>query len=378
VTTPIYASVAYHYDRTEDLDAIFGGTREGYVYQRYGNPTVSAFERAVAALEGGETVPDAAGLAFGSGMAAIHTALLGCGIRAGTSAVVARDVYGATYAMFDQLFASQGVRVQFVDVTDLDQVRTACNELEPTVLVVETISNPLLKVADLPALAKIAHAQGTALVVDNTFATPYLCRPLEMGADVVVHSATKYLGGHGDALGGVVVTSVERRKAMHEALKITGGNLGPHEAWLLLRGIKTLPLRVRQQCASALEVANGLALMAKVSGVVYPGRHTHPQHQTATRMLGGRGYGAMVAFELRNGGRTEVFRFFEALKLIQPATTLGDVYSLVLYPAHSSHRALSVEQRAQVGIGEGLVRLSVGIEAAQDILADIRQALESV
>ena len=373
VVTPIYPSIAYTYDDTDDLDAIFDGTREGYVYQRYGNPTTHALEQAVATLEGGE-----AALAFGSGMAALHGALLGLGVQAGSTAVVARDVYGATYAMFGKLFASQGVKTRFVDITNLAQVEAACQELQPVVVVAETVSNPLLKIADLAALAQIAHAVGAALVVDNTFATPYLCRPLSLGADVVVHSATKYIGGHGDALGGVVVTSDERRAVMYEVIKTTGGNLGPFEAWLLLRGLKTLPLRMRQHNANALEIANGLARLPKIARVIYPGRHDHPQHSLCTRLFGGQGYGGMVAFELRNAGQAEVFRFFEALQLVQPATTLGDVYSLMLYPAHSSHRALSAEERAEVGIGDGLVRLSTGIEAAQDILADIQQALEAL
>jgi cystathionine beta-lyase/cystathionine gamma-synthase len=325
----------------------------------------------VATLEGGETA-----LAFGSGMAALHGALLGLGVRAGSTAVVARDVYGATYAMFSKLFAAQAVKTRFVDITDLAQVEEACRELKPVVVLAETVSNPLLRIADVAALAHTAHEVGAALVVDNTFATPYLCRPLALGADVVVHSATKYIGGHSDALGGVVVTSAERRAAMYEVLKTTGGNLGPFEAWLLLRGIKTLPLRMRQHNANALQLANGLARMPKIARVIYPGRHDHPQHSLCTRLFGGRGYGGMVAFELRNAGQPEVFRFFEALQLVQPATTLGDVYSLVLYPAHSSHRALSAEERAEVGIGDGLVRLSAGIEAAEDILADIKQALE--
>jgi cystathionine beta-lyase/cystathionine gamma-synthase len=278
--------------------------------------------------------------------------------------------------MFSKLFAAQGVETRFVDSTDLAQVEAACEELEPVVVLVETISNPLLKVADLAALAQVAHGVGAALVVDNTFATPYLCRPLSLGADVVVHSTTKYVGGHSDALGGVVITSVERRREMHEVIKTTGGNLGPFEAWLLLRGLKTLPLRMRQHNENALYVANGLARLPKVAHVIYPGRHDHPQHSLCTRLFGGKGYGGMVAFELRNAGRAEVFRFFEALQLVQPATTLGDVYSLALYPAHSSHRALSAEKRAEIGIGDNLVRLSVGIEAADDILADIKQALE--
>jgi len=373
VVTPVYPSVGYLYDDMRDLDAIFGGTREGYVYTRYGSPTVTAFESAIAVLEEGE-----AALAFGSGMAAIHAALLGLGVRAGSAAVVARDVYGATHALFSQLLASQGVTVGFVDIADVEEVDAACAELEPVVLFAETVSNPLLKVADVPALARIAHAHGAILMVDNTFATPYLCRPLTMGVDVVIHSATKYIGGHGDALGGVVVTSAERREAIYQVLKITGGNLGPQEAWLLMRGVKTLPLRMRQHCANALQVANALARMARIARVIYPGRHDHPQHSLATRLFSGRGYGGMIAFELHNADQAKVFCLFEALKLCLPATTLGDVYSLVLYPAHSSHRALTSEERATVGIGDGLVRMSVGIEAAEDILADVKQALETI
>jgi cystathionine beta-lyase/cystathionine gamma-synthase len=284
-------------------------------------------------------------------------------------------VYGATYALFNRLLATQGVQVCWVDIADLETVEALCAERKPAVLYVETVSNPLLKVADLPSLVRIAHAHGAALVVDNTFASPYLCRPLTMGADVVLHSATKYIGGHGDALGGA---SAERREAIYQVLKITGANLGPQEAWLLLRGIKTLPLRMREHCANALQVADGLARMGGISRVIYPGRHDHPQHSLATRLFGGRGYGGMVAFELRGAGQSRVFRFFEALELVLPATTLGDVYSLVLYPAHSSHRALTAEERAVVGIGEGLVRMSVGIEGAEDILADIKQALEAM
>jgi cystathionine gamma-synthase/methionine-gamma-lyase len=265
-----------------------------------------------------------------------------------------------------------------VDVADLVEVEAACAELKPVALFSETVSNPLLKVADIPALSRIARAHGAATVVDNTFATPYLCRPLTQGADVVIHSATKYIGGHGDALGGVVVTSAERREAIYQVLKMTGGNLGPQEAWLLMRGVKTLPLRMRQHCANALQVANALARMAGIGRVLYPGRHDHRQHSLATRLFGGRGYGGMVAFELRNADQAKVFRFFEALELCLPATTLGDVYSLVLYPAHSSHRALTAEERATVGIGEGLVRMSVGIEDAEDILADVRRALDTI
>ncbi len=370
--TPIYPASSFIYDDMDDLDAIFGGTRQGYVYARYGNPTVRAFENAVAALEKAESA-----LAFGSGMAAIHATLLGLGLGAGSSAVVAQDVYGATFALFAKLFAGQGVTTRFVDAADLEAVKAACAELSPRLLFVETISNPLLKIADIPKLADIAHRCGAALVVDNTFATPYLCQPLTIGADVVIHSATKYIGGHGDALGGVVAASAERIAPIYETLKITGGNLAPQEAWKLLRGLKTLPLRMERHCANALRVANGLRGIGGILQIIYPGRPNHPQQRLATRLFG-KGYGGMIAFELRNGSQDKVFRFFEALRLCLPATTLGDVYSLVLYPAHSSHRALTAQQRAQIGIGDGLVRLSVGIEAPDDILADIRQAIETV
>ncbi|MFQ6101849.1 MAG: trans-sulfuration enzyme family protein [Anaerolineae bacterium] len=371
--TPVHPSVTYQYEQMEDLDAVFAGTRQGYVYARYGNPTVSALEEAVAALEEGETA-----LAFASGMAAIHAALLATGARTGSAVVAAQDIYGATYALLDQLMRSQGVTTRFVDVADLEAVDATCAELKPVALLVETISNPLLKVADLPTLADVAHRHGAALLVDNTFATPCLVRPLNLGADIVVHSATKYLGGHGDVLGGVVVTSEARRVDLFEVLKVTGGNLGPQEAWLVLRGIKTLPLRFRQHCENALAVARWLETHPKVSQVNYPGLPSHPQHELARRLFQGQGYGGVVSFDLARADQAHVFRFFERLRLCQPATTLGDVYTLVLYPAHSSHRALTPEERACIGIGDGLVRISVGIEAVEDILDDLEQALDTL
>lgn len=373
VATPIYHSAAYVYDDMEALDAIFAGVRQGPVYARYGNPTLTALETAVAALEGGE-----AALAYASGMAAIHGALLAAGARAGAAVVAAQDVYGATFALLSRVLATQGVTVRFADATDAGAVAAAVAETRPAALICETISNPLLKLADLPRLAEIAHAAGAAFIVDNTFASPYLCRPLRHGADYVVHSATKYLGGHGDVLGGVVVASAERRAALNELNKLVGGNLGPQEAWLVLRGLKTLPLRLQRQCASAAQIARWLADHPRVAAVNYPGLATHPQHALATRLLERGAFGAMISFDLRDGSREAVFRFMAALKLVLPATTLGDVYSLVLYPAGSSHRALDAETRRRIGIGDGLVRLSVGIEDPDDIIADLEQALQRV
>jgi cystathionine beta-lyase/cystathionine gamma-synthase len=372
VSTPIQHSVGYLYDDMVDLDGIFGGEQAGYVYPRYGSPTVSAFEQAIAELEEAEDA-----VAFASGMGAIHAALLGAGVSAGKAVVAATDVYGATYALLERTFTDLGVRVRFVNITDLDQVAQAVAEERPVVLLCEIISNPLMKVADVPSLAEMAHAAGAFLIVDNTFATPYLFRPLEHGADYAVHSATKYLAGHGDVMAGVVACSSQRGLDLRERQKLLGANLGPQEAWLALRGLKTLPLRMRQHCANAQAVAEWLAGHAAVDQVNYPGLPDHPQHAIAARLFDGHGFGGMLSFDLRDAGQPEVFAFMEALDLVLPATTLGDVYSLTLYPAHSSHRQVAPEVRAQIGIGDGLVRLSVGIEQAEDVIADLAQALAS-
>jgi cystathionine gamma-synthase/methionine-gamma-lyase len=371
VSSPLYPSVGYTYPSMERLDAVLGAEEPGYVYSaRYGNPTVAAFETAVADLEGG-----AAAHAFASGMAAMHAALLAVGVAGGAHVVAAADVYGATYTLLSRHFRAMGATVHLVDVSDLAAVETALARHRPVALVVETISNPLLKVADLPALGRLARAQKTPLIVDNTFASPYLCRPLAHGATLVVHSATKYLAGHGDVMAGVVVGDAAQRGRLVDIAKLLGGTLGPFEAWLALRGLKTLPLRLRQQCAGALEVAGWLAAQPAVARVYFPGLPAHASHAVARRLLGADRWGGMVAFELRAGERAAAFRFMERLQLIQPATTLGDIYSLILHPATSSHRSLTAEARAGLGISEGLVRLSVGIEEPADIIEDLRQAL---
>jgi cystathionine gamma-synthase/methionine-gamma-lyase len=373
VSTPIHPSVGYLYDDMADLDAVFGGEKDGYVYLRYGSPTVGAFEQAVATLEGA-----ADAVAFASGMAAVHAALLSAGLRAGASVVAAADLYGATYALLEKTFTTLGIHVRFVDITDVAQVAKAVSAERPAAVLCEIISNPLMKVADVPALALLAHDAGAALIVDNTFATPYLVRPLEHGADYVVHSATKYLGGHGDLMAGVVACSQQRGHDLRERQKLIGANLGPQEGWLALRGLKTLPLRMRQHCANAQRVAEWLSGHPTVHRVNYPGLPNHPQHAVAARLFAGRGFGGMLSFDLRDAGQAEVFSFMQALQLVLPATTLGDVYSLTLYPAHSSHRLVAPEARAAIGIGDGLVRLSVGIEDPEDIVADLAQALDHI
>jgi cystathionine beta-lyase/cystathionine gamma-synthase len=373
VATPIHPTVGYLYDSMDDLDAVFATTREGYVYPRYGSPTVAAFEAVMAELEAGESAH-----AFASGMGAIHAALLAAGVRAGTTVVAALDLYGATYMLLNRLFAGLGAIVHFVDVTDLTAVEAVLDKARPAALVVETLSNPLLKVADLPALGDLARSYDTQLLVDNTFASPYLCNPLVYGADFVIHSATKFIGGHGDVMAGVVVTSSENRRTLYELNKLVGGVLGPFEAWLSLRGTKTLPLRVRQQCVNAGRIADWLSQHHQVSHVNYPGLAGHPQRALAGRLFDERGFGGVLSFEISDADKATVFRFMEALDLCLPATTLGDIYTLVLHPATSSHRSLSPEEREQVGIGESLVRLSAGIEEAADIIVDLDQALAAL
>jgi cystathionine beta-lyase/cystathionine gamma-synthase len=373
VSTPIWPSVGYLYENMDDMDAVFAGTKEGFVYPRYASPTVSAFEQAVASLEAAEAVQ-----AYGTGMAAIHAALLVAGARAGASVVAAMDVYGATFSMLRGLFTTLGVTVRLVDATDLAAVETAIIETHPALLIVETISNPLLKIANVPALAKITRAHNVALLVDNTFASPFLFCPLQHGADYVIHSATKYLAGHGDVMAGVVATSNENKKKLYELNKLVGGMLGPFEAWLALRGLKTLPLRMRQQCQNAQQIAEWLSRQPRIARVNYPGLTSHPQHALTAQLFENRGFGGMLSFEIDGADKTTIFRFMEALQLCLPATTLGDVYSLVLHPATSSHRTLTPAERAQVGIPDGLVRLSAGIEDVQDILADLEQALAKI
>lgn len=373
VVGPIHPTVGYVYESMDDLDAVLGTTKDGYVYPRYGSPTVAAFETAVADLEAGE-----AAYAFASGMAAIHVALLAAGVRQGAAVVAAMDLYGATYTMLRRLFAEMGVSVRLVNVTDLAAVQAALAETRPVILVAETISNPLLKVADVPALVDLAHRCGAQALIDNTFASPYLCHPRTYGADWVMHSVTKFIAGHGDVLAGVIVTSSEDRRKMYELNKMIGSTLGPFEAWLAMRGLKTLPLRMRQQCANALRVAEWLAAHKKIARVNYPGLPTHPQHELARRQFRDRGFGAVLSFEIAGADKATAFRFMDALDLCLPATTLGDIYTIVLHPASSSHRALTPAERAEVGIGDGLVRLSAGIEEADDIMADLERALAAV
>jgi len=368
-STPIYNATGFAMPSFDALDEVFAGTRPGFYYTRDGNPTVRAFEVAVAALEGAPLAG-----AFSSGMAAIHAAILAAGLQPGDTILATRDCYGLTRVLLTTHFAELGIRTAFVDMTDLPAVERGLAE-RPGALYLETISNPLVKVFDLPALVRMARAAGARTLVDNTFASPYLLRPLEHGADLVVHSATKYLGGHGDVTGGTVAAGdAATGRRLHHLAKLLGAVLGPNEAWLCHRGLKTLPLRMARQCENALEVARWLEGHPAIARVYYPGLRSHPQHVLAKRLLGAH-YGAIVAFDLRDACREAVRAFMDVLRLIVPAPTLGDLRTLTLYPAQASHRGLTPEQRGEVGIGDGLIRLSIGIEEPADLVADLDQAL---
>ncbi len=370
VSTPIYNASTYVYPSMEELDAVFARKKEGYVYTRYGNPTNRALEEAVAILEGGE-----AAYTFSSGMAAVHAVLLSTGLKKGDHVVASHDVYGATYLLLNSLFRDLGIRPHFVDISNLELVKDTVENQSPKALLFEIISNPLLKVANVPEIIAIGHDVNANVIVDSTFTTPYMIKPLKYNADYVIHSSTKYIGGHADVLGGVAICSRERREKLYELTKLLGANMGPNEAFLTLRGLKTLPLRMAHHCKNALKVAEYLSEAPKIHNVIYPGLKSHPQHEMASKLFREGCYGGVISFEIENAGRKEIFGFFEHLKIVVPATSLGDIYSLIMYPAHSSHRGLTREERHRIGISDSLVRLSVGIEDPDDIVADLEQAL---
>ena len=368
---PIYASSTFLSADAQSLDDVLGGTRAGYVYARYGNPTVTALENAVNALEGA-----AATVAFGSGMAALHAALLLCELEPGSVVLAGTDLYGASHTLLATLLGQFDVRTRFVDVTDHEAFAQALQETPtPRAALFETVSNPLMKVADLPYLCAQARAAGTLTVVDSTFTPPPLAQPLAHGADIVIHSATKYFGGHGDVVGGLVsVADPAREATLRQISKLAGSVLGPFEAFLINRGVKTLTVRLRQQCENAAALAEWLEAHPGIERVYYPGLAGHPQHEVANKVLRQPYPGAMLAFSIAGAEQADIFALFDALKLVLPATTLGDVYTEVSYPMMSSHREWSPAQRRRSGITPGLVRVSVGIEDIEDIIEDFRQA----
>ena len=342
-----------------------GGLRGGYEYSRSANPTRTALEQCVAALEGG-----ARGLAFASGLAAEDT-LLRTVCRPGDHVVVLDDAYGGTYRLFARVLHEWGVRFDPVDLSDLDAVRTAVRPGDTKVVWVETPTNPLLAIADIAALASVAHEHAALVVVDNTFASPYLQQPLGLGADVVVHSTTKYMGGHSDVVGGVLVAAdAELGERLAFAQNAMGPVAGPFDSWLVLRGLKTLAVRMDRHCANAERVADLLRGHPRVSEVLYPGLPEHPGHEVAAKQM--RGYGGMVSFRVR-GGVAAALEVCNRARLFTLAESLGGVESLIEHPGRMTHASAA---GSPLEVPEDLVRLSVGLETVDDLLADLTQALD--
>ena len=365
----IYMTSGYVYGSAEEAESAFANDGSRFVYSRYANPTVSMFEERLRLIEGAEVCR-----ATGSGMAAVFAALASV-LRQGDRLVASRALFGSCLHIVKQILPRYGVETEVVDGRDLDAWRRALSR--PTRLVFcETPSNPTLELVDLEAVAKLTHAAGGLLVVDNVFATPLLQRPLKLGADVVVYSATKHIDGQGRSLGGAVL-GARQFVTDHLApfLRHTGPSISPFNAWLLLKGLETLPLRVQQHCRNAAEVAAFLEKHPKVVRTLYPGLESHPQYQLARRQM--TGSGNLVAF-VTAGGKAGAFRFQNALRIVKISNNLGDAKSLITHPATTTHQKLSPEDKATLGIDEALVRLSVGLEDPADLIEDLDRALAGV
>ncbi len=369
-SVPIYQTATFASSDADELGRVAADPRAGYAYSRISNPTTTALGDAYAELAGG-----AAGLALASGMGAIHAALASL-LRAGDRIVAPTALYGSTRAQLLRTFGGFGVRVDIVDTTDLDAVASALSAAPTRVLYAETIANPTTYLADHAALAELAHRVGATYVVDNTFASPYVCRPLELGADLVVESATKFLGGHSDVIAGVVAGSSERIAEVSRVQIDTGATLGPLEAFLVLRGILTLAIRAERHARTALGLATWLEVQPGVRSVLYPGLPSHPQHDLATRQFRPGVAGGMLAFEVE-GGRTAGRAVIDALQLPELTASLGSVHTMVVHPPSTSHRQLSEAELQQTGITPGLLRVSVGLEDLEDLEADFGDALAS-
>jgi len=372
-TTPIYLGTTYLYESAATLDSVMGHHREGHSYSRYSNPTNEALEQLMAMLEHGYGA-----LATASGMAALAIALETALLDRPRSIVAARSIYGATISLLDQIFVTQGVEITYADACDLDAFTAAIEKSKPGCVFLESISNPLLRVARLDKIADAARAVGAAVVVDSTFATPLLMRPLDFGAHLVVHSATKYLGGHGDVLGGIVVSDEAHYAAMRSLARILGPSLGSFEAYLTLRGMKTLALRFRRQCENAKALAEWLRTHPKVERVYYCSDASHPDAEAIRALFAPGLFGAIVSFEIKGADKSKIFAFMDGLKMIVPGTSLGDVHTLLLYPLIASHRDVAPKMRERMGIRDNLVRVAAGIEDFEDIRSDLEKGLAGI
>lgn len=361
ISVPIYQTATFVQDAP--------GVNKGYDYARSGNPTRATLEQLLAVLEGGST-----GLAFASGLAAIDTVLKL--LKSGDEILAVDDIYGGAYRLFTHVYEKLGIKVNYVDTSDLNEV---LNALTPATRLIwlESPTNPTLKISDIKAIASLARQHGALLCVDNTFTSPVLQRPLELGADIVVHSATKYLGGHSDLIAGAVITKDPELGAELKFLQNAGGNiLGPFDSWLVIRGLETLVLRVRQQSASALAIATFLADQEEVETVYYPGLPSHHNHHIAAQQQSG--YGGIISIRLKDDTQEAALAFLKGTQLFHLAESLGGVKSLCCLPCEMTHKSVPREKRLATGVTDGFIRLSVGIEETEDLIADLQHALQTL
>ncbi len=371
LTAPIFQNSVFAAESLEQVDDIYEGRQDGFIYSRDANPNAAVLERVVAQLEGADDA-----VAFASGMGAVGVSLLAL-LEAGDTVVASRDLYGGTSQMLTNWLPRLDIRTEFVDASNIGEVEAALDRArKPSLVLVESLTNPLLRMCDIGAIAELASARRSRLAVDNTLATPLLLRPLALGADVALHSATKSLGGHSDVTGGAAAARADLAMEIRAANRIWGSALDPFAAWLIARGVRTLPLRIERACENAARVAQFLADSPRVAAVHYPGLPGYPQRALAESTLQ-RGFGFMASFELAGGGEA-ASRFVRALRMIRFAASLGEAQTTISHPAKTSHRSLSPEERERAGISDGLIRLSCGLESADDIIGDIEQALASV
>lgn len=368
LATPIYQTSTFAFSDANEAAACFAGEKTGFVYSRLGNPTQAALEEKIATLEEGE-----AALAFGSGMAAISGTVLAL-VGKGDHLLADETLYGCTHNLFTHLLPKYGVKVTFTNMANLKDVKQKIID-NTKVVYFETPGNPTLKLVDMLEISNLAHRKGATVVVDNTFMSPYFQRPLNYGVDVVVHSATKFIGGHGDVIAGVAIGSKDFIDTMRKTiLTDIGGIISPFNAWLLLRGLKTLVVRMDRHNQNALEIAHYLQTHPLIKSVYYPGLPSHPQHELAKRQM--KGFGGLISFEIK-GGLENAQRLLNGLRLCKLAVSLGDVDTLIQHPASMTHAVVPREDRLRMGITDGLVRLSVGLEDVNDIIQDLSHALSN-
>ena len=368
-TVPIYQTSTFRFESAEDGAACFAGEKDGYVYTRIGNPTVSALERQVAELEHGYGA-----VAFASGMGAVSTVYMAY-LNAGDHMISSDAVYGASRTMMEGHMSRFGVQSTYLKTENLENIKAAIRP-NTKMLYIETPANPTMGITDIEACAKIAKEHNLLLVVDNTFCSPYLQNPLDLGADVVLHSVTKFINGHADIVGGIVITKThELYKQLHVMMLNLGGNMDPHQAYMVIRGLKTLGIRIDRAQESAMKVAEFLESHPQVASVAYPGLKSHPQYELAKKQM--RGSGTMISFELK-GGLEAGRKLMNNVKMCILAVSLGGVETLIQHPASMTHSKVSATAKAAAGITDGLVRFSVGIENVEDIIADLKQALDKI